>query len=139
MAEAPEGAANEKSPSGKEDSGLAPASGAFVARYFWVVEDDLDPAGFDVSYRYFNAEGNLLFVDRKPLGPPLQEPTQSLDGGIGSVFVHEHPVPFPPQIAREVEFQVRKCPKGKIPAEVLKSVTGSTWVTLGLLTPHVRF
>ena len=138
MAEAPEGAANEKSPSGKENSGLAPASGAFVARYYWMVEDDLDPAGFDVSYRYFNAEGNLLFVDRKPLGPPLQEPTQSLDGGIGSVFVHEHPVPFPPQIAREVEFQVRKLPKGKIPAEVLKSVTGSTWVTLGLLTPHVR-
>ena len=117
---------------------MAPASGAFVARYYWMVEDDLDPADFDASYRYFNAEGNLLFVDSKSLRPQTQTPLTSLDGGIGSVIVHEHPVPFPPQVAREVQLQVRKRPKGKIPAEVLKSVTGSTWVTLGLLTPHVR-
>jgi len=136
MAEAPEEAAIEKSPSGEEDSGLAPEAGAFVARYYWMVEDDLDPADFDASYRYFNAEGNLLFVDSKSLRPQTQTPLTSLDGGIGSVIVHEHPVPFPPQVAREVQIQVRRLPKGKIPAEVLKSIAGSTWVTLGLLTPQ---
>jgi hypothetical protein len=113
-----------------------PAAAGFVARYYWLVEDDLDPADFDVAYLYFNAEGNLLFVDRTPLRPQppvlAAAPAQSLDGGIGSVFVHEHPVPFPPGIAREVELLVRRLPKGKIPAEALKTASGATRITLGL-------
>jgi tetratricopeptide (TPR) repeat protein len=113
------------------EAGWAPA---FIANYYWIVLDDLDPALYDVTYRYLDAEGNVLFVDRKPLTPEASPGASSPPvSGIGVVCVHQSAVPLPLGTAREVQMQVRRAPRDKVPAETLAPDTGEPLMTLGLV------
>ncbi|MEW6441636.1 MAG: O-antigen ligase family protein [bacterium] len=108
------------------------AAGGFEARYYWTILDDLDAADYEVSYVYLDAGGSPLFVDRRPLQPGREEPSRSLDAGIGTVLLHGHTIPFPPSAAVNVQIQVRSLPKGKLAAQPLLPATGEKRVILGL-------
>ena len=108
----------------------------FTARYFWKVGDDLDPSDFRVLYRYYDAAGNLIFQDHVAMLDEDPDAVKTPDGGIGTVLVHWHYMPFPEGLARQVRILVQQRPKGEgkeriVPAP-LRPLTGERWVSLGL-------
>jgi tetratricopeptide (TPR) repeat protein len=116
---------------GEDVAGQVGPSG-FTARYLWQVTDDLDPTEYLVWYRYMDADGDVIFRDRKVLFPDPGAYGQTRDGGIGTVLVHWDYLPFPPGVAGEVRILVRQKRKGKLAPQPLRSVSGNRWLTLGL-------
>jgi tetratricopeptide (TPR) repeat protein len=104
----------------------------FTARYLWEVSDDLDPTDYYVAYRYFDADGSLVYRGWKTLYPDPKAFGQNLDGGVGTVLVHWDYLPFPRELAREARILVGQRRKGKAAPPPLRSITGDRWLALGL-------
>jgi O-antigen ligase/tetratricopeptide (TPR) repeat protein len=113
------------------DGAEAGATG-FKARYYWEIAADLDPREYFVAYRYFDGEGDRIFQEWKTLFPNPREYGRNLDGGIGTVLLHWHYLPFSPEIVGEVYVLVRKKRKGKLVHPPLHSLIGDRWLILGL-------
>mgnify|MGYP005838343505 FL=1 len=132
----PDGSSGPSTEAEAAETGWAPA---FIANYYWIVQDDLDPARYDVTYRYLDAEGSVLFVDRKPLIPEAGRGASSPPvSGIGVVCHHQSAVSLPLGAAREVQIQVRRAARDKVPAEILAPDTGEPWMTLGLVASATK-
>jgi hypothetical protein len=111
------------------DQGGSPG---FTARFLWEVSDDLDPRDYYVAYLYLDADGNLVYRDRKPLFPDPESYGENLDGGIGTVLAHWDYLPFPSEMVEEVRILVRQKRKGKVAPPPLASISGDRWLILGL-------
>ena len=106
----------------------------FTARYSWEVTDDLDARDYHVAYRYYGADGSLIYQEWRSLFPEPKEYGGNLDGGIGTVLTHWHYLPFPREVAGEVRILVRQNRKGKVSLPPLQSIFGDRWMILGLPT-----
>ncbi len=104
----------------------------FTARYFWQVTSDLDPREYFVAYWYFDAAGDRIYPEWTTLFPEPGEYGADLDGGIGTVLMHWHDLPFPSEVPAEVRVVVGKKGKGKLRTPPLRSMAGYRWQILGL-------
>jgi tetratricopeptide (TPR) repeat protein len=110
----------------------AESPSGFTARYSWEVTDDLDARDYYVAYRYYGADGSLIYREWKALFSNPLEYGENLDGGIGTVLTHWHYLPFPREVVGEVRILVRQKRKGKFVPPPLRSISGDRWLILGL-------
>ncbi len=122
---------SEGGPSEEESQSPLGISG-FNIRYFWEVVKDLAAQDYQVEYYYFNASGDFIFRIRQSMQPNNGTLKSTLDGGIGTVLQHQHEISLPREIIREVRVQVRQKSKGKLAYPLLKTITGSSEISLGL-------
>lgn len=104
----------------------------FTARYHWKVTADLDPTEYFVAYRYLRPDGSLIYPEWRALFPEPKEYGRNLDGGVGTVLVHWHYLPFPADIVGEVRILVRKRRQGNPVHPPLRSLSGERWLILGI-------